>query len=133
MTDAEGKPMKQIYNASTSWKKASIKKPIHPWRFFSKLKWLDGSPLKILPYRQKIFSDLLYKFDDDESLYYSLALLLRGKKNDNSLDGMLAQLYALCAWKPIGDFTGQIVAFDEESRRGFGLIQEARQSQPGAA
>jgi hypothetical protein len=105
--------MKQVYNASTSWKKASIKKPIHPLRFFSKLKWLDGSLLKILPYRQKIFSDLLYKFDDDDSLHYSLALLLRGKKNDKSLDGMLAQLYALCAWKPVGDFTGQIVAFDE--------------------
>ena len=53
--------MKQIYDATAYWKKASIKKAIHPLRFFSKLKGLDGSPLKILPYRQKIFSDLLYK------------------------------------------------------------------------
>jgi hypothetical protein len=90
-----------------------MKKAIHPLRFYSGLRWLDGSPLKILPYRQKIFSDVLYTFDDDGSLYYSLALLLRAKKNDKSLDGMLAEIYALCTWRPVGDFTGRIVAFDE--------------------
>ena len=86
---------------------------LHPLKFFSKLKWLDGKPLVILPYRQKIFTDVLYTFDDAGRLFYTLALLLRAKKNDKSLDGMLAGLYALCAWRPIGDFTGRIVAFDE--------------------
>lgn len=90
-----------------------MRKPIHPLRFLSRLQWLDGTPLKVLPYRQKIFSDVLYTFDDGGSLYYSLALLLRAKKNDKSLDGMLAQLYALCTWWPVGNYTGRIVAFDE--------------------
>ena len=91
----------------------ALKKPINPLRFFSRLNWLDGSPLRILPYRQKIFTDILHSFDDAGALFYNLALLLRAKKNDKSLDGMLAELYALCAWKPVGGFTGRIVAFDE--------------------
>ena len=89
-----------------------MKRPIEPVKFFSRLKWLDGKPLKILPYRQKIFTDVLHTFDDNGELFYTLALLLRAKKNDKSLDGMLAQIYALCAWHPVGDFTGRIVAFD---------------------
>lgn len=88
-------------------------KPIHPLKFFSRLRWLDGKPLVILFYRQKIFTDVLFTFDETGQLHYTLALLLRAKKNDKSLDGMLAQLYGLCAWRPVGGYTGRIVAFDQ--------------------
>jgi len=88
-------------------------KQINPLKFFSLLKWLDGRPLTILPYRQKIFTDVLYTFDETGSLFYNQALLLRGKKNDKSLDSILAQLFGLCTWEPIGGFTGLVVAFDE--------------------
>ena len=56
---------------------------------------------------------MLYTFDDDGQLFYNMALLLRGEKNDKSLDSILVMLFALCTWQPIGDFTGQTVAFDE--------------------
>ena len=46
---------------------------------------MDGKALKILPYRQKIFTDVLHTFDDNGELFYTLALLLRAKKNDKSL------------------------------------------------
>ena len=38
---------------------------INPLKFFSRLKWIDESPLMdvIEPYRQKIFTEALYTFD----------------------------------------------------------------------
>ena len=54
-------------------------------------------------------------------------------KNDKSLDGMLAQPYALCSGNPVGDFTGQIVAFAKGKQTSIWIIQEAHQSESGAA
>ena len=125
--------MKQIYNASTSWKKASIKKPIHPLRFFSKLKWLDGSPLKILPYRQKIFSNLLYKFDDDESLYYSLSLLCGERKTIRASTVCSRSFTRYVLGSPLETLPVRSSRSMKGKRMRLGLIQEARQSQPGAA
>jgi hypothetical protein len=95
----EGKPMKQIYDASTSWKKASVKKPISPERFFSKFYWLDGRPLMIEPYRMDIFNRALYEFDADGRRVHNLVVTGRGKKNYKTFDRILAAIYNLLAWR----------------------------------
>src|SRR5262245_25144730 len=87
---------------------------IHPLKFFSLLKWLDKKPLVIEGYRQRIFERVLWSFDECGRLHYTMALLLRAKKNNKSLDAILAQLYALICWDVAGGFTGRMVAFDED-------------------
>lgn len=86
---------------------------INPLSFFSKLFWLDGRPLTVEPYRQKIFRDVLFNFTYDGRLRYSLALCLRGKKNNKSLDLIPASLYFLLCRKCISGSTVLNVAFDE--------------------
>jgi hypothetical protein len=72
----------------------------HPLDFFSHLQWLDGRPLldTIEPYRQRIFSEALYTFDDDGRPRYSLGLFGRAKKNWKSSDLVLAALYKFLIW-----------------------------------
>ena len=41
-------------------------KRIHPLQFFQFLKWLDGSPLVIEHYRQRIFEKVLWTFDEEQ-------------------------------------------------------------------
>jgi hypothetical protein len=55
---------------------------VDPFQFFSWLNWLDGRPLMdaIEPYRQRIFEQALYSFDDSGRPVYNLALTGRGKK-----------------------------------------------------
>src|SRR5262249_16811572 len=52
-----------------------------PLKFFSYLRWLDGKPLEIEPYRQRISGDVLYSFDPKRQPRFNLALMGRGKKN----------------------------------------------------
>ena len=42
---------------------------IDPLAFFGKLKWLDGRPLQVEPYRQKIFTEALYTFNGGSPRY----------------------------------------------------------------
>jgi hypothetical protein len=104
----------QPYNAQVSMPKASVTNRVHPLKFLSLLKWLDKKPLVVEPYRQHIFESVLWTFDDAGRLYYTMALLLRAKKNNKSLDAILAMLYALMTWKVPGGFIGRMVAFDED-------------------
>ena len=85
-----------------------------PLSFFSKLKWLDGKPLVIAHYRAKIFSDFLTNVTDEGRLRWTLALLLRAKKNEKSLDGVLASLFVLLFRKCLGGTTVTTVCFDED-------------------
>jgi len=57
-----------------------LKKPINPRKFFSRLKRLDSSPLSILRYRQKIFSDVLHTFDAAGTLFLQPGTPAPGKK-----------------------------------------------------
>ncbi len=77
-----------------------IRQP-HPLKFFSLLKWIDGRPLVdvIERYRQRIFEQALYSFDEDGRPTYNLVLAGRGKKNWKSADLILVGLYRLLAWK----------------------------------
>jgi hypothetical protein len=81
--------------------------------FFALLNWLDGSPLVIEPYRARCFRDVFLTEDEAGRLFYTLALFLRGKKNDKSLDLVLASLHALLNWTVPGGVTALLVATDE--------------------
>lgn len=71
---------------------------IGPLEFFSHLRWIDDRPLLevIEPYRQRIFTEALYTFDEGTP-HYNLALTGRGKKNWKSADLILAALYRFLA------------------------------------
>ena len=90
-----------------------MKEPIRPGAFFKSLRWLDKKPLVIEPYRLSILDQVLYTFDDAGRLFYTLALLLRAKKNFKSFDLILAAYYFLVCREALGDITARIVAFDE--------------------
>ena len=79
----------------------SKKRIIPPVEFFSKLKWLDGTPLlnHIEPYRQKIFTQALYTFDENGDPQYNQVLCGRGKKNFKTCDLVLAAFYKLFGWQ----------------------------------
>jgi hypothetical protein len=63
--------------------------------FFSTLNWIDGSPLVIEPYRKEIFRKSLDTYRYDGVPQFTLALAGRGKKNNKSLDLILAGIYCL--------------------------------------
>jgi hypothetical protein len=86
---------------------------VNPLRFFSKLRWLDGKPLVIEPYRQRVFEQALYTFDGDRPRY-NLALVGRAKKNYKTADLILAALYRLLAWKSAAGNQCYILANDED-------------------
>ncbi len=66
-------------------------------QFYSKLRWLDGRPLLIEPYRCEIFTKAFDTFQADGSPVYNLVLAGRGKKNNKTLDLVLAALYCTVA------------------------------------
>jgi putative ABC transport system substrate-binding protein len=76
-----------------------------------KAKLVDGKPLVIELYRKFIFERVLYTFDEAGRLFYTLALLLRAKKNFKSLDLTLAAFYFLFCRKCLGGNTCLVVAF----------------------
>jgi hypothetical protein len=91
-----------------------MKPPISSLAFFKRLKWIDGTPLKIEPYRQDLFRKALDTYRDDGVPQYSMVLAGRGKKNNKSLDLILAALFVLvCRNSPQGS-DALIVANDED-------------------
>jgi hypothetical protein len=88
---------------------------ISPMQFFSALKWLDKRPLLdvIEEYRQRIFQEALFSFDDLSRRLYNLILTGRAKKNWKSADLILAALYCLVAWVSEGGNQCYILANDE--------------------
>ena len=81
-------------------------------KFFSLLKWLDGRPLVIEPYRERIFSQALFSFNANGAPLYNLVLAGRAKKNWKTADLILAALYRLLAWKTGGGNECYILAND---------------------
>lgn len=86
----------------------------NPLTFFRGLKWIDGTPLIIEPYRRQIFETALYSFDDTGRPQFNLVLSGRAKKNWKSADLILAALYRLLAWKSPGGNQCYILANDED-------------------
>ncbi len=70
--------------------------------FFAKLRWIDGTPLVLEPYRQAIFREALDARDSQGHPRYNLVLCGRGKKNWKSADLILAALYRLLVWESRG-------------------------------
>ena len=84
-------------------------------QFFKRLKWLDGTPLVIEEYRQRIFRDVLDQRDVRGHPQINQALCGRAKKNWKSADLVLAALFRLFAWQSYGGKGNQtyIIASDE--------------------
>ena len=87
-------------------------KTVTPLKFFSHLRWLDGKPLEIEPYRQRIFGEVLFSFNTKGHPRFNLALMGRGKKNWKSADLILAALYRLLAWFSPGGNQCYVLAND---------------------
>lgn len=87
----------------------------HPLDFFSHLVWLDERPLldTIEEYRRRIFTDVLYTFDDDGRPTLNMALCGRGKKNFKTADLTLAALYRFLAWPSAQGNDAFLIANDE--------------------
>ncbi|MGO9328288.1 MAG: hypothetical protein ACLQJ0_09230 [Steroidobacteraceae bacterium] len=85
-------------------------------QFFSRLKWLDGTPLLdgIEGYRREIFRQALDSFDDKGRPLYSMVLAGRGKKNAKTLDLILAALYVLIIRRSVQGSDGYILANDSD-------------------
>src|ERR1043166_4599521 len=90
-----------------------VKKPISPLRFYSKLLWINRTPLIVEQYRQRIFQEALYTFDDDDNPHYNLILCGRAKKNWKSADLILAMFYRLLVWKSAAGNQCYVLANDE--------------------
>ncbi|MCP3397818.1 MULTISPECIES: hypothetical protein [unclassified Bradyrhizobium] len=89
--------------------------PITSIEFFAGLNWIDGKPLVIEPYRREIFRRALDTYLDGTSIpAINLVVSGRGKKNNKSLDLILAGLYCLvCRESPQGSDV-LIVANDKD-------------------
>src|SRR5690349_16883123 len=85
-----------------------------PLAFFSRLKWIDGSPLMrhMEPYRQRIF-ERAEERDETGRLRYNLVLIGRAKKNWKSADLVLSDFFALLDDSPHGNQVYHL-ANDEE-------------------
>ena len=81
-------------------------------QFFSKLLWLDGRPLQIEEYRRRIFSQALDEVGPDGHPRYTMVVSGRGKKNNKTLDLVLAALYVLVIRKSVQGSDGLIAAND---------------------
>src|SRR5215831_10184088 len=77
--------------------KKSVPARVTTSKLFSKLEWIDETPLlsHIEPYRRRIFADVLDDVDATGRPRYNLALMGRGKKNWKSADLCLAAIYCL--------------------------------------
>lgn len=71
--------------------------------FLDALRWIDGQPLVVEPYRRDIFRRALDERNPDGTPRYNLILAGRGKKNWKSADLVLAGLFVLlCRDSPQG-------------------------------
>jgi phage terminase large subunit-like protein len=84
--------------------------------FFSRLKWLDGTPLLdgIEPYRRAIFTRALDSFDTNGRPLFNMVLAGRGKKNSKTLDLILAALFVLVIRRSVQGSDGYILANDAD-------------------
>lgn len=82
--------------------------------FFGILNWIDGSPLQIEPYRQDLFRKALDTYRDDGVPEFTMVLAGRGKKNNKSLDLILAGLYCLLFREDARGSDALIIANDED-------------------
>jgi hypothetical protein len=90
-TKAKNEARKETRTAS----KAQLKigdplklKTVNPLKFFSHVRWLDGKPLEIEPYRQRIFQHVLFGFDAKEHPRFTLGSsggVSRGRTVSNPL------------------------------------------------
>ncbi len=94
-------------------KHKTTKPTITSLQFFQKLRWLDGTPLKIEPYRQRIFSQVLDTRRPDGTPQFNQALLGRGKKNAKSLDLILSAFYCTVVRRAVQGNEALVVAADE--------------------
>jgi hypothetical protein len=81
-------------------------------QFFGRLLWLDGRPLEIEEYRRRIFSQALDEVGPDGHPRYSMVVSGRGKKNNKTLDLVLAALYVLVIRRSVQGSDGLIAAND---------------------
>jgi phage terminase large subunit-like protein len=88
--------------------------------FFAHLKWLDGKPLQIEPYRRAIFASALDQYEPDGRPRYNAVLAGRAKKNYKTLDLLLAALYKLVIPQSDQGNDALILSNDEE-QAGDGL------------
>jgi hypothetical protein len=85
-------------------------------QFFSRLEWLDGTPLldTIEEYRRELFRKALDTFDARGRPLYSMVLAGRGKKNAKSLDLILAALFVLLIRRSVQGSDSFILANDQD-------------------
>ena len=92
-----------------------MKKPaLTSLQFFSRLRWLDGRPLTIEPYRREIFTKAFDTFRPDGAPLYNLILSGRAKKNAKSLDLVLAALYTTVVRRSVQGSDAFILASDAD-------------------
>jgi phage terminase large subunit-like protein len=84
-------------------------------QFFSRLTWLDGRNLleTIEPYRREIFTRALDSFGTDGRPIYNIVLAGRGKKNNKSLDAVLASMFCVLMRRSVQGNKALILANDE--------------------
>jgi hypothetical protein len=86
--------------------------------FFARLKWIDGKPLRVEPYRQQLFVRFFDERDDAGRLRYNLGLFGRAKKNWKTADLALAALFCLVSEPPTGyDSDCYVLANDGDQAR----------------
>ena len=85
-------------------------------QFFSRLRWLDGTPLldHVEEYRRDIFANALDTFRPDGTPAYNLVVSGRAKKNGKSLDLILAALFVLVIRRSVQGSDGYILANDSD-------------------
>jgi phage terminase large subunit-like protein len=84
-------------------------------QFFSRLRWLDGTPLldHVEEYRRTIFTEALDTFREDGAPVYNQVLAGRGKKNFKSCDLVLAAIYCTVVRRSVQGNQSLILASDE--------------------
>jgi hypothetical protein len=90
----------------------ALKSTVSIGQFIASLRWLDGSPLRVLPYRRGIFDDFNAR-DAAGVPRFNLGLFGRGKKNDKTLDSMIEAAYCVFDESPQGSQV-YVVANDED-------------------
>jgi hypothetical protein len=93
---------------------AKAGKPTGPTslQFFSRLKWLAGSNLLdgIEEYRRRLFTSALDTFDENGRPLFNMVVAGRGKKNNKTLDLVLAGLFVLVIRRSVQGSDGFILA-----------------------
>src|SRR5258705_489836 len=99
-----------------SKRKAKVQARVTSLAFFSKLKWLVGTPLMdhVEPYRRVLFTRALDTFRRDGSPAYTTVVSGRAKKNWKTADLVLAALFVLVIRRSVQGSDGYILANDQD-------------------